>query len=210
MSSPVNNKLFCLRCNEPFEKVKNSKFCSIKCRLSNESRLCTICLKKIPSSVLIDGKKRNLQRRTKCLNCAPFLSKKLLTEEERTQNNIEKCKSYYESNKIEMNKVSSKRIKDLRINKKQSIIDIIGGCQICGYNRISRNISFHHLKNKLFNISGNVFAHSVEKLTSELIKCVCLCHMCHGEAHDGLIDESILIDLNIKFIEAVKIWATKT
>lgn len=137
------------------------------------------------------------------------MSRILLTEEERVKNNIEKCKLYYEVNKTEMNKVSAKRIKDVSINKKQSIIDIIGGCQICGYSRIPRNISFHHLKDKLFNISGNVFAHSIEKIAPELMKCVCLCHMCHGEAHDGLIDEAILINLNLKFIEAVKIWATK-
>jgi len=65
-----------------------------------------------------------------------------------------------------------------------------GKCQICGYNKCTRSLQFHHLdpNKKDFGISGGT--KSFEKLKPELDKCILVCANCHGEIHDGLIDLS--------------------
>lgn len=65
-----------------------------------------------------------------------------------------------------------------------------GKCQICGYNKCTRSLQFHHLdpNEKDFGISRGT--KSFEKLKPELDKCILVCANCHGEIHDGLIDLS--------------------
>lgn len=61
-----------------------------------------------------------------------------------------------------------------------------GRCVLCGYQRCSRSLQFHHLdpSEKDFNIGGKSI--SWEKTKVELDKCVLVCANCHGEIHDGL------------------------
>lgn len=69
-----------------------------------------------------------------------------------------------------------------------------GKCQICGYNKSIRALTFHHVnpEEKSFGISGGT--RSFEKLKSELDKCILLCQNCHAEIHDGItqVPEEIL------------------
>lgn len=60
-----------------------------------------------------------------------------------------------------------------------------GRCQICGYNRSSAALDFHHLNplEKDFAISSRMT--SFEAIRKELDKCVLLCSNCHREVHDG-------------------------
>lgn len=62
-----------------------------------------------------------------------------------------------------------------------------GCCQICGYDKCVRALSFHHLdaSHKDFTISG--ITKSWNAIQSELDKCVLLCANCHAEAHAGLL-----------------------
>ena len=55
----------------------------------------------------------------------------------------------------------------------------------CGYNRCNRALTFHHLRDKSFIISGS-HTRSWEAILEELKKCVLLCQNCHNELHDGL------------------------
>ncbi len=61
-----------------------------------------------------------------------------------------------------------------------------GGCQICGYNKSIRALTFHHLDpgQKDFGISSKI--RSWDTLKVELDKCVLLCANCHAEVHDGI------------------------
>jgi 5-methylcytosine-specific restriction endonuclease McrA len=63
-----------------------------------------------------------------------------------------------------------------------------GKCQICGYDKCSRALSFHHLdpSKKDFTISARGLTRSWTKLQEEIDKCVLLCANCHMEVHDGI------------------------
>jgi hypothetical protein len=62
-----------------------------------------------------------------------------------------------------------------------------GCCQICGYDKCVRALSFHHLDafHKDFNIGGK--SKSWNTIQSELDKCILLCANCHAEVHAGLL-----------------------
>jgi hypothetical protein len=87
----------------------------------------------------------------------------------------------------------------------KKLVAALGGkCQICDYDKTIRNLAFHHLRDKKFSLSSRGFQYSEKKILSEAAKCVLVCHNCHGEIHDGLIDESILTELNLVNIAVLK------
>lgn len=63
-----------------------------------------------------------------------------------------------------------------------------GACEICGYNRCVRALSFHHRdpKKKDFGLSAHGLTRSWEKTRVELDKCALLCMNCHMEVHGGV------------------------
>ena len=69
-----------------------------------------------------------------------------------------------------------------------------GRCQVCGYNRCTRALTFHHLSpsEKDFNIGGSTKAWS--RIKAELDKCILLCANCHAETHEGLLALSKLAE----------------
>jgi len=64
-----------------------------------------------------------------------------------------------------------------------------GKCCICGYNKCMDSLAFHHIDptKKEFSF-GRIVANPVswEKIVKEIRKCVCVCHNCHGEIHQGM------------------------
>jgi 5-methylcytosine-specific restriction endonuclease McrA len=60
-----------------------------------------------------------------------------------------------------------------------------GKCQICGYDKCSAALEFHHVdpRTKDFTISQRMT--TFEAIRRELDKCVLLCANCHREVHDG-------------------------
>jgi 5-methylcytosine-specific restriction endonuclease McrA len=92
-----------------------------------------------------------------------------------------------------LKKAVSERRKKLR----QKALEHFGNkCQICGYSKSPRALSFHHLdpKTKKFGISMRGMTRSWDKIESELKKCVLICSNCHAEVHDGItqLPEEIL------------------
>jgi hypothetical protein len=65
-----------------------------------------------------------------------------------------------------------------------------GGCQICGYSKCNRALSFHHKdpSKKDFGLSTDGFTRSWEKTKSEIDKCILVCANCHMEIHDGITE----------------------
>lgn len=59
-------------------------------------------------------------------------------------------------------------------------------CIICGEDT-KCCLEFHHLRNKLYNISQSVKFLPPNLFKKELDKCVCICSNCHKKLHTGLI-----------------------
>jgi hypothetical protein len=61
-------------------------------------------------------------------------------------------------------------------------------CAICGYDRCIINLSFHHVDPtaKSFALSMNT-TKALATYRKEMLKCVLLCHNCHGEVEAGLV-----------------------
>ena len=71
---------------------------------------------------------------------------------------------------------------------KENLIHYNGGkCQICGYDRCTSALEFHHIdpSQKDFTISGGT--KSFENLKPEVDKCILVCSNCHRESHAGII-----------------------
>jgi predicted HNH restriction endonuclease len=82
-----------------------------------------------------------------------------------------------------------KAVADRRRKLRDKAIEYGGGkCQICGYRRCSRSLSFHHKDpaQKDFGLSARGLTRSWEKIKTELDKCVLLCANCHMEVHEGI------------------------
>lgn len=196
----------CRKCNAQFSPTThNQVYCSAGCRLVR-TKNCQVCGARLKSSEVIDGQLRVLNRRTHCLSCKPWRGRVILTDDERIERNKEKCAVYYALHKTDLNAAQSKRKVETCFLKKKKLTTMIGGCQLCGYNKNQRNLAFHHLSDKKFNITANEFAYSPPKLAEELVKCICVCHNCHGEIHDYNYDSNKIQMLNTAFIEAVEKW----
>lgn len=83
-----------------------------------------------------------------------------------------KWKEYYTKNWCEKRELLS----GLKIN----------GCAICGYNKCSAALEFHHvINNKKFPLKlGVIHSRTIKSIFNEVNKCVLLCANCHRELHN--------------------------
>ena len=65
-----------------------------------------------------------------------------------------------------------------------------GKCQVCGYDRCKRALSFHHKEpsQKDFGLSSRGLTRSWEKTKTEIDKCILVCANCHMEIHEGMVN----------------------
>jgi hypothetical protein len=72
-----------------------------------------------------------------------------------------------------------------RQRKLDSIAYLGGKCEICGYNKYSGALDFHHKdpSQKSFSLSMGGLNRSWELTKAELDKCQLLCANCHREIH---------------------------
>lgn len=179
-------------------KSHNSKFCSVGCR-KNPIRNCIQCGIKLISSIVLDKKRYILSSRKKCLTCSPMKKICQKTKDQVKIQNVNKQRKYHSTHRDILNA----RVKKCRVDGKAKILALTNGCQFCGYNKIQRNLAFHHINEELksFNVSGRSFQWKLERLLPELEKCIVSCHNCHGEIHDNLISVEAVKKANIFFRE---------
>jgi uncharacterized CHY-type Zn-finger protein len=82
---------------------------------------------------------------------------------------------------------SGRATPEARRTLKRWMVDYRGGsCQICGYARHWRALTFHHVDPRLkrFNIAGS-HCRSLDVLREELDRCILVCANCHDEIEDG-------------------------
>lgn len=148
---------------------------------------CGLCKDDFETQVVIDGKKRNLQRRKYCLKCSPFgsgntakLSRYGETFPEFQQNGQPKRKR--QRNK----QTYTKYQKDKREERKIELAKMLGGkCARCGYDACIASLDFHHrdANTKSFGISHSGLLLKWERLVEEALKCDLLCKNCHSQLH---------------------------
>ena len=81
------------------------------------------------------------------------------------------------------------RVKARRRRLKQILIAEAGGaCVLCGYDRCTAALEFHHRDRatKRFGLGERGLTRSLEVLRGEAAKCVLLCSNCHAEVEAGV------------------------
>ncbi len=161
--------------------------------------ICSHCNASFPCSLVIDGKRRILNRRKYCLTCSPFGSHRtrpIGSPDAR----IPSCRKHEVLSCQECGREYDRAVKrghsrthcnSCVVNKrrtkvKQKLIDLKGGkCQVCGYSRCADALEFHHRdpKEKDFAVNSNRAALRFDKLVAEIEKCDLLCSTCHREEH---------------------------
>lgn len=172
-------------------------------------KICQKCGEEIPNSLIIDGKRRILNRRKYCFKCSPWgyhNTKKIHIQKkttfEKLCQNCNTTKSINEFYRRRGGKELSPYCKPCMIIQalkrqrkfKQQCVDYKGGkCETCGYNKFLGALEFHHIspEEKDFSISQSKLWKFDEKIKKELDKCVILCSNCHKEEH-GKWDELTL------------------
>lgn len=164
------------------------------------AKICPNCGGNVPKFVIIDGKKHNSQRRKYCLKCSPFgdhNTSKLEVRKlagKKTKNCTNCGKEHDQKANLCFMCYSRHRLK-LRLEKVQSIVGDV--CWICGYDKTWRNICFHHIdpKTKLFCLTSRELTLKWDRVLTEMKKCILVCANCHGEIHEGLINEQAVSDI---------------
>lgn len=84
---------------------------------------------------------------------------------------------------------NSEAVSHRRRRVKEILVDEAGGsCALCGYDRYPGALHFHHLDpaSKAFMVGHEGNTRSLERLRSEVSKCVLLCANCHAEIEAGI------------------------
>lgn len=93
-------------------------------------------------------------------------------------------------------------VNDRRIKLKIKMVEYKGGkCEICGYNKCMRALSFHHLNpsEKDFTVSGK-HCRKWQAVKQELDKCQLLCMNCHAEVHEDIDNQRKLSEARTKLL----------
>jgi hypothetical protein len=164
--------------------------------------LCASCNLPIPNTMLIDGKMRRTQRsRKKCYICSPFIPNKTkpiqpATSDAKVADNERRCRICGRIFKIKKDSQGRTRgkyshkcwsctVSHRRFALRERARNLLGGkCEICGYNKCSQALVFHHKnpEEKKFEISSG-WSRKWETIKEEVLKCKLLCCRCHTELH---------------------------
>jgi len=171
----MTRELQCNVCKKKFYGRKGTMYCSNGCK--NE----------------IKRKKRNersVEKRRKETNRKYYLKTRYLKTEKykKEQERIEKRKKEYNKEWISNNQIKRAEYRRKSRKKAKGWLDEYKKtlkCEVCGYNRCSGALDFHHkdIKEKKFNIGQSAHKYGKEIILKEIEKCFVLCANCHRELH---------------------------
>lgn len=170
-------------------------FLILTTRINMECKKCGVYF---PSTFVIEGVRRPLNRRKFCLDCSPYKchnTRNLLKPEnnkcsccnqELTEENSYNRKN--RSTKYPYCKAClSKKTKERGRRLKAECVAYKGGkCQMCGYNKYIGALDFHHRNpdEKEFEIGQRYRCCKINStIKKELDKCDLVCSNCHRELH---------------------------
>jgi transposase len=93
-------------------------------------------------------------------------------------------RGYYRCKRCRIESVSQRR----RRVKSILVSEAGGRCALCGYDRCTAALHFHHVdpSSKRFHLSMQGVARSLASARAEMAKCVLLCANCHAEVEIGV------------------------
>lgn len=154
------------------------------------NQTCAKCGDKIPTRITVNGKTHIISNnRIFCLQCSPY--GKHNTSKDPRPDRPNKVTTPYANWPEEWKKSSRGGIRRRGIERKAKLVEMAGGkCSICGYNRNIKALVFHHYQGeKMFGMNQQELAsHSWDTIMIEFAKCQLLCHNCHTEVHDQILN----------------------
>jgi hypothetical protein len=149
-------------------------------------RYCRKCNEIIPNSIIIDNKRRNLKNRKFCLECSPFGKHNTCKTEPLTP----VYKSKYSTLTDEQKNNHLQYQYSRRQKKMKELLEIYGSkCSVCGYDKCTRALHFHHLDKKTKKIElnvRNILSFKWSEILDEANKCQLVCANCHAEIEDKI------------------------
>lgn len=159
---------------------------------------CRKCGATIPNKIKINGKEHNLSSRKFCLECSPFMKHNTSAVNPIERGRKAKYKDWTQEQKDNQVTCLYKR----GLERKEKLLKIRGDkCSMCGYNKSTRVLSFHHRnpETKKFGLSlNNLWGKPMDILIEEAEKCDVLCMNCHAELHDTN-RSNIVLKVNKKY-----------
>lgn len=158
-------------------------------------KICKKCKKTFPEWMVIDGKKRNLQKRKYCLDCSPFNSHNTATLENYCLGKkVKICIDCEREHSFRLSRCTTCERKYRKKIRSDKIYGLTGNsCWFCNYDKGEKArpvLEFHHLFDKKMSLTTRELAvNSMKRIVEEIQKCTLLCCRCHREVHVGIIDE---------------------
>ncbi len=160
---------------------------------------CVKCNCKFESSIIIEGKRKNLQNRKACLKCSPFKTGRVSLKPDISSDKYKKfctkCQELKGSSEFYRRRGGTETSPYCKVctkeqtvtrqrEKKLQAVEYMGGkCVDCNYSGHPAVFDFHHINSdKEFTISSRALA-SFNAIKKELDKCELLCSNCHRIRH---------------------------
>lgn len=164
----------------------------------NEKRVCLKCKSKIPLTVTVEGRPRNLQRRKYCLNCSAFGLHNTMALNSIVNQKItcRLCDRFIKNNSANRTRCMSCNTKIRRLRAKMAAVKLLGGkCRRCGFSGHVAAFEFHHVRGKKEFAIGNVSNKSWATIRRELKKCELLCSNCHRITHASEWNKKLMAEV---------------
>lgn len=158
-------------------------------------KICEKCKQSFNDRPIINGIKKNLNKRKLCIVCQPLLIHHKSTDKTKLciggcQRILPQTITHFQRKGVYFssfcNDCNNKYQNNKNIERKLKALEIYGDnkCQICGYHECLASLIFHHLNPK--EKENTIRKISLKKLKNEIKKCLLVCGNCHEEIHAGL------------------------
>jgi hypothetical protein len=147
-------------------------------------------LNKIPTSKVIEGKRRVLKNRKFCLECSPFGSNNRFSDDPNREPKQNSFKSRWQKWSQDKKDRHEANVYKKGIERKKELVKIMGGCcAVCRYDKCLRCLSFHHKNPNLKNMelsTTSIRSKKWKEILKEIENCELLCIRCHLEKEDEI------------------------